>query len=133
MENVIEFLNSYTLGTLKANMKSEKIPDYENEKNELVKTVVYDNFGDIVMRAQQPVLVLFYRSSESICEGETCESSIGIFHSFAKEILSNKTFISAYPNFLFTKIDLDKNDTPRHSSKMQRERCVFVCLFIYSF
>lgn len=122
MEIIVEFIMSYSSGTLKPNMKSEPIPDLESEKLQSVKTVVFDNFGDFVMRAQQPVVVLFYRSSELICEGENCVNSVGIFNSLAKEFLANETFMLAHPNFLFTKIDLDKNDTPRHSSEKIHQR-----------
>jgi hypothetical protein len=131
LESIDQFLKSFIDGTLKPNMKSEEIPDAESQINVDVKTIVYNNFQDIVIRQKNSVVVLFYRSPQSNCE--ICKEVVETFQNLALDFRKNNSFNSAHLDFIFGKIDLDKNDIPRHSSKIKELKAIFLIGYFFFF
>lgn len=59
-ENLEAFVKKFVDGKLEANFKSEPVPDAGKEKEAKMKTVVYDNFKDVVLDKSKDVFLEVY-------------------------------------------------------------------------
>ncbi len=109
-EDLLKFVQQYLEGKLEANMKRETPPD--NDAGTPVKTVVYDTFGDLVLQAPNDVVLLFYKGTlqmtyfTKIPDDSNYRKLIPAYERLG-ELLSKE-------GIQFAKINLEKNDVPRH-------------------
>jgi len=95
VDNIVEFYESYASGTLKPLMRSDPIPE---KNDELVKVVVANSFDSIVLDERKDVLIFFYAPW---CAN--CKKFAPIYEKLAKKL-------SVIPDLVLTKMDATSND-----------------------
>ncbi|KAK5884166.1 hypothetical protein CesoFtcFv8_020423 [Champsocephalus esox] len=96
-QSLERFLNDYFAGRLKRFIKSEPIPE---RNSAAVKTVVAENFDDLVNSPERDVLIQFYSRSCS-----HCKKLEPVYTELAETLSSN-------PNIVIARMNAGDNDVP---------------------
>jgi len=96
-ETLTSWFAEYIAGTLLPNMRKESSPEISNG---VVTALTYDTFKTEVIEPKRDAVVMFY------VEDDNCLRIMSAYEKLASAMSS--------ANILFGKINLDKNDVPRH-------------------